>query len=105
MVRYKLLVKYTEIGAAQIQNTVARSAAFKQAAAAMGVFVEDLFWTLGEYDAILTLASEDEETIVALVVEQSRRGFVRTVLLRAFTEDEFARILTKLPSAPVDLDL
>jgi uncharacterized protein with GYD domain len=105
VIRYKLLVKYTEIGASQIQNTLARSAAFKQAAAAMGVLVEDLFWTLGEYDAILTLASEDEEKIVALVVEQSRRGFVRPVLLRAFTEDEFARILKKLPSAPVDLDV
>lgn len=105
MIRYKLLVKYTEIGASQIQNTVARTAAFKQAAAAMGVTVEDLFWTLGEYDAIVTLASQDEEKIVALVVELARRGFVRPVLMRAFTEAEIASILTKLPSAPVDLDL
>lgn len=104
MTRYKLLITYTEIGVSQIQNTVARAAAFKQNAAAMGVTVEDVCWTLGEFDGLITLAAKDEEAIVALATDLARKGYVRTCLLRAYTEDEFARILKRMPSAPVDLD-
>jgi uncharacterized protein with GYD domain len=104
MFRYKLLIKYTEIGITQIQNTVARSAAFRQTAESMGVTVEDIFWTLGEYDGALTLASRDEDKIIALVTELARKGYVRTCLLRAYTESEFEGILKKMPSAPIELD-
>lgn len=42
MVRYTLLIRYTEIGISQIQNTVARAALFRQTAAAMGVTIDSL---------------------------------------------------------------
>ena len=104
MFRYKLLLKYTEIGVSQIQNTVSRAAAFKHSAEVLGVTVEDLYWTLGEYDGVITLACREEEKIIALVTELARKGYVRTCLLRAFTEAEFEGILKKMPSASVDLD-
>jgi uncharacterized protein with GYD domain len=104
MVRYALLLRYTEIGISQIQNTVGRAAVFRQTAAALGVTVESMFWTLGEYDGVLVLSAEGETSVIALVTELARRGYVRTHLLRAFLEDEFATILGRMPSAPVDLD-
>lgn len=105
MVRYKLLITYTEVGASQIQNTVARAAAFRHNAAAMGVAVEDVCWTLGAYDGILTLAAESDEKVIALVIDLARKGYVRTQLLRSFTEAEFEHILGQMPSAAVDLDI
>jgi uncharacterized protein with GYD domain len=104
MVRYKLLITYTEIGVSQIQATVARAALFRQNAAAMGVTVEDVCWTLGAFDGILTLTAASEEKVVALVTDLARKGFVRTNLLRAYTEDEFEHILGLMPSAPIHLD-
>jgi uncharacterized protein with GYD domain len=104
MVRYTLLIRYTEIGISQIQNTVARAAAFRQAAAAMGVTIDSLLWTLGEFDGVINLSADNETNVVALVTELARRGYVRTHLLRAYTEDEFAAVLKRMPSAPVDLD-
>lgn len=105
MVRFKLLVTYTEIGASQIQNTVARAAAFRHEAAALGVRVEDVCWTLGAYDGVLTLSAEAEDKVIALVLDLARKGYVRTQLLRAYTEEEFDHILGQMPSATVDLDI
>ena len=104
MVRYTLLIRYTEIGISQIQNTVTRAAAFRQTATAMGVTVDSLLWTLGEFDGVIQLSAREEASVVALVTELARRGYVRTHLLRAYTEDEFAAVLKRMPSAPVDLD-
>ena len=102
--RYKMLVTYTEIGMSQIQNTVRRAAEFKQTAAQMGVTVEEMHWTLGLYDAIVTVACEDEESILALATFVSRQGYVRTQLLRAYTDEEFGRFLAKMPKGPIELD-
>ena len=105
MVRFKLLITYTEIGVSQIQNTVARAAAFRHDAAAMGVTVEDVCWTLGAFDGVLTLSAAEEEKVIALVTDLARKGYVRTQLLRAFTKGEFEHILEMMPSATVDLDV
>lgn len=105
MFRYTLLFKFTEIGATQIQHTTTRAAGFRQTAAAMGVAVDHLYWTLGEYDGIVTVSCPDEGRLVALVMELERKGYVRTCLLRAYTEAEFEGVLRQMPSAPVDLDL
>jgi uncharacterized protein with GYD domain len=104
MTRYTLLIRYTEIGVSQIQNSVARAAHFRQSAAALGVTVESMFWTLGEFDGVIVLSAADETSIIALVTELARRGYVRTHLMKAYTEEEFAGVLRRMPSAPVDLD-
>jgi len=104
MVRYTLLIRYTEIGISQIQNTVARAAIFRETAATLGVTVEAQFWTLGEFDGVIILSAREETSVLALVTELARRGYVRTHLLRAYTEEEFAGVLNRMPSAPVDLD-
>ena len=104
MVRFTLLIRYTEIGVSQIQNTVARASLFRQTATALEVTVESMFWTLGEFDGVIILSAAEELSIVALVTELARRGYVRTHLMKAYTEEEFAGVLRRMPSAPVDLD-
>lgn len=104
MVRYTLLLRYTEIGISQIQNTVARAATFRQTAEGMGVSVDSILWTLGEFDGVIMLSAAEEANVVALVTELARRGYVRTHLLRAYTEHEFSDVLNRMPSAPLDLD-
>lgn len=104
MVRYILLVKYTEIGISQIQNTVSRAADFQATAAAVGVMVESQLWTLGEYDGVLTLVSDDEEKVIAVTTHLAKKGYVRTCLMKAYSEQEFSNILAKMPSAQVTID-
>lgn len=100
MVRYVMLISYTEVGASQIQNTTRRGQMFQTVAEQMGVRVESLHWTLGEYDAVATVSAPDEGTAVALSAFLAKQGYVRTRLLRAFTESEFVRFLDKIPGTP-----
>lgn len=105
MVRYILLVKYTQAGISQIQNTVARAADFQATAAGMGVMVESQLWTLGEYDGVLTLASDDENKVIAVTTHLAKKGYVRTHLMKAYSEEEFAHVLALMPANPVTVDL
>lgn len=104
MVRYVMLITYTEVGASQIQNTTRRAQMFHAVAEQMGVRVESLVWTLGEYDAVAHIRADEEDVAIALSAHLARQGYVRARLLRALTEEEFARVLAKMPGAPIELD-
>jgi uncharacterized protein with GYD domain len=104
MVRYVMLITYTEVGASQIQNTTRRAQMFQTVAEQMGVRVESLVWTLGEYDAIAHISADDEDVAIALSAYLARQGYVRARMLRALSEEEFARVLSKMPGAPIELD-
>ena len=104
MTRYVMLITYTEVGASQIQNTTRRAQMFQQVADRMGVRVESLYWTLGECDAVATVSAGDEGAAVALSTYLAKQGYVRTRMLRAFSEQEFGQMLEQMPAGPVDLD-
>ncbi|HEY2787451.1 MAG TPA: GYD domain-containing protein [Fimbriiglobus sp.] len=97
MVRYLMLVKYTETGAAQIQNTTRRAEWFRKWAGQLGVTIESLFWVLGEFDVVVVLSAKESAPIIALSAHMHRQGFVRTQLIRAYAEDEFQTILKLMP--------
>lgn len=96
MVRYTLLLKWTDRGIAEVKNSLERAAAFRAAAAKVGAEVEKQYWTLGEYDGLVIFTAPDESAGVALAVELGRLGFVRTCMQRALDADEFQETLAKL---------
>ncbi|MFQ5494180.1 MAG: GYD domain-containing protein [Phycisphaerae bacterium] len=96
MVRYVVLVNFTDRGAAAVSKSMERAAAFRNAAEKVGATVESAFWTLGESDGLLVLRAPDEATATALVLDLAKAGNVRTRMLRAFDEDEFKKIVDRL---------
>jgi uncharacterized protein with GYD domain len=104
MVRFVMLTTFTEVGASQIQDTTRRAQMLAERAAAMGVTFETLLWTLGEIDAVVIVSAPDEGSVVALSTFLAKQGYVRTRLLRAFTEGEFAAILGRMPGGTITLD-
>jgi uncharacterized protein with GYD domain len=97
MVRYLLLLKFTEEGISHVQDSVARGEAFKAACQQAGVTVESAWWTLGEFDGVVLLKGLDEATVVGQVLGLAKLGRVRTCLLRAFDAAEFKNIVAKMP--------
>ena len=97
MVRYLMLVKYTETGVAQIHNATRRAEWFRKWAGQLGVLVESMYWLVGEYDAVVIATARESAPIVALMAHMHRQGFVRTQLIRAYAEDEFQTILRLMP--------
>ncbi len=105
MVRYVVLAEFTEIGASQIQDTTRRAQMIAEVAKSLNVAVETLYWTLGEHDAVLIVSSADEGNVIAFSTYLAKQGYVRTRLMRAFTESEFADILKRMPGSTVELDI
>jgi len=94
---YVILVKYTEQGIRNIKDSPARLDAAKQAFQAMGAQLSQWFLVLGRYDAIVIGQAPDDETVAKLALAIGSQGNVRTETLRAFTEDEYRKIIAALP--------
>ena len=56
-----------------------------------------LYYTLGEYDFIMVMEVPSDEAIVTVLTQLVRMGNVRTKTLKAWTETEGAKILTRSP--------
>jgi uncharacterized protein with GYD domain len=62
----------------------------------MGANVKDLYWTLGQYDAVTILEAPDDMTATALALSLGKLGNVRTQTLPAFSAAEMKTIIGKM---------
>jgi uncharacterized protein with GYD domain len=51
---------------------------------------------MGEYDYVAIGEAPSDEVQVAFALALGSKGFVRTTTLKAFTKEEFAKIVKKL---------
>ena len=96
MNKYVLLIKFTEKGAAAVQQSPDRKEAFRTALQKSGGKVELALWTMGPYDGILVAEAPDDATIAAITLAAGRHGNVTTCTMRAFDAAEFKQILAKM---------
>jgi len=97
MVRYVVLLNFTDQGIRNVKQTVERAKAFKAVADKLGAHVKDLYWTQGPYDVVTTIEVPDEETCMSLLLSLGSLGNVRSQTLRAFSAEEMQHILAKMP--------
>lgn len=97
MSAYIALVNFTEQGVKDVKQTVNRARAAKQAAQAAGGRFIGVWWTLGPYDLVAIIEAPDDETATRLILATAMQGNVRTLTMRAFSEDEMEHIVQGLP--------
>jgi uncharacterized protein with GYD domain len=97
MPTYITLVKFTEKGVADIKHGPDRLAAAKQRARERGGEIKAFYLTMGQYDAVVVTEAPNDETAVAGLLAGASQGYIRTETLRAFTEDEYKKIVAALP--------
>ena len=97
MGKYILLGNWTDQGMRDVKNTVKRSRAAREAFAAMGVNAREWFFTLGQYDVVLTVDAPDDETLTRATLALAMSGNLRTTTLRGFGEKEMESIVGSLP--------
>jgi uncharacterized protein with GYD domain len=86
-------IRFTQQGLESIKDSPKRAAAFQSAAKKMGVKVTDIYWTLGEYDGILTFDAPDDETATAAMLHLGSQGNVHTTTARAFNASEMDKVI------------
>jgi uncharacterized protein with GYD domain len=96
MLKYVILVNWTEQGARSVTETTQRVEQVRQMIEQMGGRMDTLLWTQGRYDLVGIMEAPDEETAAAVGLRVAMRGAVRTETLRAFDAEEMGRILAKV---------
>jgi uncharacterized protein with GYD domain len=96
MTRYIVLANFTDQGIRTVKDTTKRAAAVRELGAQLGVQVKEVFWTLGEYDVVLTLEAQDDTSVTAFGLSVGALGNVHTKTLRAFNADEMQGIIGKM---------
>ena len=97
MPTYIVLYKLTDQGIKNIKEAPQRIEEGIKALEAAGGKVIGFYSVMGEYDYVSIGEAPNDETAVALALAIGSQGNVRTTTLKAFTKEEFAEIVKKLP--------
>ncbi len=97
MPRYIILMNLTEQGAKTIKEAPARVQDAARALEAAGGKMVDFYTVLGQYDYVCIVDVPSDEVGLMQLLGIGAGGNVKTVTLRAFTKDEFAAAVKKLP--------
>jgi uncharacterized protein with GYD domain len=96
MVKYAILLSWTEQGVANVKDTVARYQGAKALLESMGGSFEALVWTAGPYDLVAIVNVPDDETAAAFNLTLAQAGNLKTLTMRAFGEDEMQGIIDRM---------
>ena len=97
MPTYITLVKFTQKGIEDIKHGPDRLTTAKQRAKSRGGELKAFYLTLGRYDAVVINEAPNDEAAAAGGLAAGAQGYIRTETLRAFTEDEYKKIVAALP--------
>ena len=92
---YIMLIRLTDQGIRNIKDTTRRADAATSEAERIGCKLT-VYWTFGKYDAIGILEAPNDEAAMEFGLKLGSLGNVRTTTLKAFTEEEIARVVDKL---------
>ena len=96
MPKYVTLLSWTDQGVKTVKDTVSRYQAAKQLVESKGGRFESILWTAGPYDIVAVTDVPDDETGTAINLQLGATGNIRTLTMRAFTEDEMKGIIGKM---------
>ena len=98
MATYMVLGNFTDQGIRNVKETTKRAEAIRGMAKNLGIDVKETYWLLGQYDVALIVDAPDEASMTALGLSIGALGNVHTQTIRAFSGDEFTKILGKMVS-------
>jgi uncharacterized protein with GYD domain len=96
MTTYVTLFRWTQKGIENVKDSPNRLDAAKKTLEAGGGRLIAYYVTTGQYDAVAIVEWPDDETMAKATLAGGSQGFVRSETLKAFTEDEYRKIIASL---------
>ena len=96
MPTYIALINWTAQGIAKVKDSPKRLDAGRKAFKKLGVEIKEAYSTMGRYDLVCIMEAPDDEAYAKATLSLGRLGNVTTETLRAFTEDEYRRLIGSL---------
>jgi len=97
MATYIVLTSWTQKGIENVKESPDRLDAAKKGFQAAGAELKEFYLVMGQYDMVIVAEAPDDETVSKLALIIGSAGAVRTETLRAYTEDEYRKIIAALP--------
>ncbi len=95
MPHYISLLRWTDQGIRNVRESPKRLDAAQSLAKQHGATL-DLFYTMGEYDAVAMTEAPNDETVLQILLQLGSLGNVRTTTLKAWTAAEATKVIAKL---------
>jgi len=97
MATYILLMKLTEQGIKEIKKAPRRIEQATKGIEAMGGKLIGFYTVMGEYDYVAIGEVPSDEVAMTFLLGLGSLGNIRTTTLKAFTKEELAEMVKKLP--------
>jgi uncharacterized protein with GYD domain len=91
------LVSWTDQGIRTVKDAPKRLEAGRVLAKKLGVEVKQIYVTSGETDLVVILETANPDNIPKFVLAMAAQGNGRTRTMRAWSEVEFAKMVSELP--------
>lgn len=96
MPTYISLCRWTQHGAQKVKESPARLDAERKGFQSEGVKIKEFFMTMGTYDSIVIMEAPSDEALARATLKLISLGYVTTQTVRAFTEEEYRKIMSGL---------
>jgi uncharacterized protein with GYD domain len=96
MPTYILLVRWTTQGLQKIKESALRLEAGRKAFEAAGIKLRAFYMVMGQYDQVSIAEAPDDATMAKAMLRLASQGNLQTETLRAFTEDEYKKIISEI---------
>ena len=97
MATYVTLLRYTEQGLKNIKESPSRLEKAKQSIRALGGELKSFHLVQGRYDAVVISEAPNDEVATRFALATGAQGNVRTETMRAYTEEEYRKLISGLP--------
>ncbi|PYV34272.1 MAG: GYD family protein [Acidobacteria bacterium] len=97
MPNYITLMRYSQKGIETIKDSPKRADAAKKLFESLGGKMKAIYLTMGHYDLVVISEFPNDETAAKALLTTGSQGNVHTQTLRAFTEDEYHKLIASLP--------
>ena len=97
MPTFILSLNWTDQGIRGVKEAPKRSQAARDLAKKLGVEIKQIYLTSGENDLLLIVETPNGDNVAKFALATGSLGNVRTRTVRAWSEPEFAKLLSELP--------
>lgn len=96
MATYIGLLNWTDEGIRNVKDSPSRLDGAKAAIKAAGGEMTSFYMTMGQYDMVGVIEAPDDATFAKIMLAISSQGTIRSATLKAFSEDEYKKIVGSL---------
>jgi uncharacterized protein with GYD domain len=97
MATFLCFLSWTDQGIRSVKDAPKRSQAARELATKMGVEIKQVYLTSGENDLLVIMEAPNGDNVAKFLLAIGSQGNVRSRMVRAWPESEFAKLISELP--------